>query len=261
MRHLQHYVSFTTTYAYKHLIYRPKHYILSKILNWDAPSHGIAFITVGVVGFIMSLTTADIGQSLKDAIREEGAETRAVIIDLSERMDARLAAMDERMDARLAAMDERMEERDRRMEERDRRMEERLERMSTTVETISKDNRAFFKQILYTQKPHYRKDVLAQGRLFFLFLDFRLHCGKWRQWRLLRANPLRAQAGGGGRARPRLHQKPAAGRDPRRHGPGGREVRRQVPGQQPAAAAHHAARVCRRNADPRAGDLALGQGR
>ena len=81
----------------------------------------------------MSLTTTDIGQSLKDAIREEGAETRAVIVDLGERMDARLAAMDERM------------------EERDKRMEERLERMSTSIETISRDNKAFFKQMLDTQ--------------------------------------------------------------------------------------------------------------
>ena len=48
----------------------------------DLFSHGIAFITVGMVCFILSLTTTDIGQSLKDAIREEGAETRAVIVEL-----------------------------------------------------------------------------------------------------------------------------------------------------------------------------------
>ena len=47
----------------------------------DIILQGISFILVGFVGLIMSSTTMDIGQSLKEAIREEGAETRAVIAD------------------------------------------------------------------------------------------------------------------------------------------------------------------------------------
>ena len=131
------------------------YFIVTRTLGLaDYLSHGIAFILVGGAGLIMSLTSMDIGQSLKDAIEKDGVQTRAAIAELGnlmkkrdERMEAQLVAMGERMEER----DKRMEERDKRMEERDKRMEERIERMSTTVESISRDNQAFFKQMLETQ--------------------------------------------------------------------------------------------------------------
>ena len=92
-----------------------------------------AFIMVGGVGLIMSLTTMDIGQSLKEAIREEGDKTRAALSDT------------------FKAMDKRMEERDKRMEERDKRIEESLGRMSTAIETLTRESSDIFKHMLETQ--------------------------------------------------------------------------------------------------------------
>jgi len=92
-----------------------------------------AFIMVGGVGLIMSLTSMDIGQSLKEAVREEGDKTRAALRDTFE------------------AMDKRMEERDKRMEERDKRIEESLDRMSTAIETLARESSGIFKHMLETQ--------------------------------------------------------------------------------------------------------------
>ena len=156
------------------------YFIVARTLGLaDYLSHGIAFILVGGAGLIMSLTSMDIGEGLKDAVKEDGAQTRAAITELGKLMKKRdkrivnqLVAMDKRMEERdkrteerdkrivnqLVAMDKRMEERDKRTEERDKRTEERdkrteerLERMSTTVENISKDNQVFFKQMLEAQ--------------------------------------------------------------------------------------------------------------
>ena len=99
-----------------------------------------AFIMVGGVGLIMSLTTMDIGQSLKEAIHEEGDKTRAALSDT-------FKAMDKRMEER----DKRMEERDKRMEERDKRIEESLGRMSTAIETLTRESSDIFKHMLETQ--------------------------------------------------------------------------------------------------------------
>ena len=135
------------------------YFIVARTLGWaDYLSHGIAFILVGGAGLIMSLTSMDIGEGLKDAVREDGAQTRAAITKLGKLMKKR----DKRVVNQLVAMNNRMEERDKRAEERDKlvvnqlvamnnRMEERLERMSTALENISKDNQAFFKQMLEAQ--------------------------------------------------------------------------------------------------------------
>ena len=40
---------------------------------------GLAFILIGIVGIVMSLTTQDVAQGIKDAIREDGDKTREVI--------------------------------------------------------------------------------------------------------------------------------------------------------------------------------------
>ena len=117
------------------------HFIVIRTLGWaDYLSHAIAFILVGGAGLIMSLTSMDIGEGLKDAVREDGAQTRAAIIELGKLMEER----DKRIVNQLVAMDKRMEE-------RDKRMEERMDRMITTVESISRDNKAFFKQMLEAQ--------------------------------------------------------------------------------------------------------------
>ena len=40
---------------------------------------GLAFILIGIVGMVMSLTTQDVAQGIKDAISEDGDKTREVI--------------------------------------------------------------------------------------------------------------------------------------------------------------------------------------
>ena len=125
-------------------------------------SEAAAFIMVGGVGLIMSLTSMDIGQSLKEAVREEGDKTRAALRDTFEAMDKRMEERDRRIEERLEGVDKRMEERDRRieerlegvdkrMEERDRRIEESIDRMSTAIETLARESSGIFKHMLETQ--------------------------------------------------------------------------------------------------------------
>ena len=146
---------------------------------------GAAFIMVGCVGLVMSLTTVDIGKSLRDATHEEGEMTRATIREatheegemtratireamtalgeqlgsqinaLGEQLGSQINALGEQLGSQINALGERMDERDRRMDERmderDRRMDERLDRMSASIEAMSADNRAFFRQMLEAQ--------------------------------------------------------------------------------------------------------------
>ena len=103
-------------------------------------SEAAAFIMVGGVGLIMSLTSMDIGQSLKEAVREEGDKTRAVLETMGKRMEER----DKRIEERLEGIDKRMEE-------RDKRIEESLDRMSTAIETLARESSGIFKHMLETQ--------------------------------------------------------------------------------------------------------------
>ena len=132
-------------------------------------AEGAAFIMVGCVGLIMSLTTVDIGKNLRDATHEEGEMTRATMREaisaLGEQLGSQIAALGERMDERDRRMDERMDERDRRMDERLDRMSASVEAMSADVKAMSADvkamsadvkamsadNRAFFRQMLEAQ--------------------------------------------------------------------------------------------------------------
>ena len=112
----------------------------------------MAFIMVGCVGLIMSLTTMDIGKSLRDATHEEGEMTRATIREAThEEGEMTRATIREAMTALGERMDERDRRMDERMDERDRRMDERLDRMSASIEAMSADNRAFFRQMLEAQ--------------------------------------------------------------------------------------------------------------
>ena len=112
----------------------------------------MAFIMVGCVGLIMSLTTVDIGKSLRDATHEEGEMTRATMREAIHEegemtratMREAISALGEQLGSQIAALGERMAE-------RDRRMDERLDRMSASIEAMSADNRAFFKQMLEAQ--------------------------------------------------------------------------------------------------------------
>ena len=156
---------------------------------------GAAFIMVGCVGLIMSLTTVDIGKSLRDATHEEGEMTRATIREatheegemtratireaitalgeqlgsqinaLGEQLGSQINALGERMDERDRRMDERMDERDRRMDERDRRMDERLDRMSASVEAMSADVKAMSADVKAMSADV--KAMSADNRAFF----------------------------------------------------------------------------------------------
>ena len=50
---------------------------LAPFLELQTLSHGIAFITVGFVGMLMSWTTTDIGDSIKKAIGNVGEQNKA----------------------------------------------------------------------------------------------------------------------------------------------------------------------------------------
>ena len=52
---------------------------LSGLRNLPLITEGAAFIAIGVVGLIMSWTTQDIGQGIKDAVREDGELTRKAL--------------------------------------------------------------------------------------------------------------------------------------------------------------------------------------
>ena len=114
-------------------------------------SEAAAFIMVGGVGLIMSLTSMDIGQSLKEAVREEGDKTRAALRDTFEAMDKRIEERDKRIEERDKRIEERLEGLDKRIEERDKRIVESLDRMSTAIETLTRESSGIFKHMLETQ--------------------------------------------------------------------------------------------------------------
>ena len=135
----------------------------------DLINQAAAFIMVGGVGLIMSLTTTDIGKSLRGAIREEGKhrrkehrqtlkehrKTRQAIHELGEGIMNAIheegRQTRESIDALGRQTRESIDALGQRMEERDARMDKRLDRMSATIETMSRDNRDFFRQMLEAQ--------------------------------------------------------------------------------------------------------------
>ena len=131
---------------------------------------GTAFILTGGVGFVMSLTTMDVGRSLMTAFGKEGRKTRAVIRARAERAEVRARraeanaeanaeARAERAEANAEARAERAEanaearaERaEANAEERNTRVLDRLDRVAVSIETMSSDNRVFFQRMLETQ--------------------------------------------------------------------------------------------------------------
>ena len=57
--------------------------VMSQLVDLRLLSEGIAFLTVGFVGILMSWTTFDIGNSIKETIRETSAENRVYLERLS----------------------------------------------------------------------------------------------------------------------------------------------------------------------------------
>ena len=114
-------------------------------------SEGVAFIMVGVVGLIMSMTTTDIGQGLMHAVREEGDKTRSqfkvIVADFMEavREDGRQTR------ALIEERDMRMEKRMDRMSGAIEAMSGEIKAMSGEIKAMSGDNREFFRQMLVTQ--------------------------------------------------------------------------------------------------------------
>ena len=85
--------------------------VMSQMVDTRMLSEGIAFLIVGFVGMLMSWTTFDIGQSIKEAILQVGAQNQAALDRLDARND-RLDARNDRLDELLNQMiksNERME--------------------------------------------------------------------------------------------------------------------------------------------------------
>ena len=120
---------------------------------------GTAFILTGGVGFVMSLTTMDVGRSLMTAFGKEGRKTRAVIRARADRAEVRARRAEVRAEANAEARAERAEanaearaERaEANAEARNTRVLDRLDRLAVSIETMSSDNRVFFQRMLETQ--------------------------------------------------------------------------------------------------------------
>ena len=98
---------------------------LSGLRDLPLVTEGVAFIAIGAVGLIMSWTTQDIGQGIKDAVREDGELTRKELRIMAEAV-REVGAGVERVGAGV-------------------------ERVGAGVEAMSKDNREFFRQMLESQ--------------------------------------------------------------------------------------------------------------
>ena len=127
---------------------------------------GTAFILTGGVGFVMSLTTMDVGRSLMTAFAKETRKTRVVIKVRAERAEANAEARAERAEANAEAREKRAEAnaeaREKRAEARAERAEanaearntrilDRLDRLADSIEDMSRGNREFFQRMLETQ--------------------------------------------------------------------------------------------------------------
>ena len=99
---------------------------LSGLRDLPLVTEGVAFIAIGAVGLIMSWTTQDVGQGIRDAIREDGDKTRG-------RLDSVVEAVD-----RVGASVE--------------KVGENVEKVAASVDAMSKDNRDFFRQMFEIQK-------------------------------------------------------------------------------------------------------------
>ena len=105
---------------------------------------GTAFILTGGVGFVMSLTTMDVGRSLMTAFAKETRKTRVVIKARAERAEANAEAREKRAEARA-------ERAEANAEARNTRILDRLDRLADSIDDMSRGNREFFQRMLETQ--------------------------------------------------------------------------------------------------------------
>ena len=98
---------------------------MSNLRNPQLVTEGVAFIVIGIVGLIMSWTTHDVGQGIRDAVVEDGDKTR------------------DRLDDVVAAID----------------------RVGASVDAMSKDNKDFFRQMLERQDAILeRQDAMGESQ-------------------------------------------------------------------------------------------------
>ncbi len=67
--------------------------IMSQLVDQRLLSEGIAFLIVGFVGIVMSWTTFDIGESIKEAVYQVGVENKELLNQMSARTDVLLNKM------------------------------------------------------------------------------------------------------------------------------------------------------------------------
>ena len=106
---------------------------LSGLRDMPLVTEGVAFMAIGAVGLIVSWTTQDVGQGIRDAIREDGDKTRG-------RLDSVVEAVD-RVGVSVEKVGENVE-----------KVGENVEKVAASVDAMSKDNRDFFRQMLEIQK-------------------------------------------------------------------------------------------------------------
>ena len=85
---------------------------LGDALSYVLVGKGVALTLIGFVGLLMSYTTQDVAQGIRDAIRTDGELTRAVMIDVQNRML-------EKLDASIAVQNRMLEKQDRMLEKLD----------------------------------------------------------------------------------------------------------------------------------------------
>ena len=91
---------------------------LSGLKDLPLVTEGVAFIAIGAVGLIMSWTTQDIGQGIKDSVHDDGALTREGLREVTAAVRAVGVTM---------------------------------EQVGASVEAMAKDNREFFRKMLELQ--------------------------------------------------------------------------------------------------------------
>ena len=105
---------------------------MNNLRNPQLVTEGVVFIVIGIVGLIMSWTTHDVGQGVRDAVVEDGDKTR-------DRLDDVVAAID-----RVGAS---------------------VEKVGASVDAMSKDNKDFFRQMLERQDAILeRQDAMGESQ-------------------------------------------------------------------------------------------------
>ena len=117
---------------------------MSNLRNPQLVTEGVAFIVIGIVGLIMSWTTHDVGQGIRDAVVEDGDKTRDRLDDVVAAID-RVGASVEKVGASVEKVGASVE-----------KVGASVEKVGASVDAMSKDNKDFFRQMLE------RQDAMAE---------------------------------------------------------------------------------------------------